>query len=254
MIAAGILDRSLQDFPITPEGTSGVKNFNYIQSAFNVKKDLTVFKSLYDYTHLAVLLPVLQPSMSRDVRRYLEQTLQTVAPHSTLSLVEIDPGAITGSIPKIPSDVDAVYLLPLFSQNQDHRMAQIIREINRRKLPSFALIGEKHVRMGAMAAIAPDHNSDALSRRLAINVLEILEGQDAGTLPVSASTYTDNFVVNVETLQKIDYYPGWAALKDVRLLNLDRRIQGLTLQLKGVILEALERNLALLAVRTNSLI
>jgi outer membrane protein TolC/ABC-type uncharacterized transport system substrate-binding protein len=254
VIAAGVLDRSLQGLPITAENTSGVKNFNYLQSTFNVKKDLTVFKSLYDYTHLCVLLPVLQPSMSRSVRRYLELTVQSVAPQSTLSIIEIDPGSMTKNIPEIPLDVDAVYLLPLFPQNQDHRMAPVIQEINDRKLPSFALMGEKHVRMGAMAAIAPDHNLEALSRRLAINVLEILEGQDPGTLPVSATTYTDNFVINVETLEKIDYFPAWAALEDVRLLNMDKRSQDLTLQLKEVIIEALERNLDLLAVRTDTLI
>ena len=49
-------------------------------------------------------------------------------------------------------------------------MAAVIREVNNRKLPSFALLGESHVRLGAMAAIAPARNISVMARRVAINV------------------------------------------------------------------------------------
>jgi outer membrane protein len=250
-IAAVVVDRKLQGLALTSEGTSGIKNFNYIQSNFDVEKDLRTFQSLYDYSHLAVLLPGVEAAMFHILYSYFGRTVKTVSPAAGFSFVEIDPGTITQDIPEIPSDVDAVYLLSFFSGQQGQPMEKIIRAVNHRKLPSFAMMGETHVRMGAMAAIAPDRNLDVMARRIAINVLDIFEGRDAGTLPVSASTYTENFVVNVETLQTIDYYPGWAALDSARLLNLDKLHQGVSLQLKGVILEALERNLDLLAAQTD---
>jgi len=97
-----------------------------------------------------------------------------------LSIVEINPGRIETEFPEIPPDADAVYLLPLFSKEKDEQMGEIIRAVNERQLPSFALMGEKHVRMGCMASIAPDQNFNAVSRRVAMNVLDILEGRDAG--------------------------------------------------------------------------
>jgi outer membrane protein TolC len=250
-VAAVVVDRKLQGLPLTSEGTSGITNFNYIQSGFDVKKDLQTFQTLYDFRHLAVVLPVIKTAMFHTLYSYFGRVVQQVSPNAAFSLVEIDLESVTGGIPEIPEDVDAVYLLPLFSGKEPLQITQVIQAVNQRKLPSFAMMGETHVRMGAMASIAPGRNLDIMARRVAINVLDILEGRDAGTLPVSAAAYTDNFVINIETLQAIDYYPGWNAMADARLLNLDKLHQGMSLQLKGVILEALERNLDLLTARTD---
>jgi len=250
-IAAVVVDRKLQGLPLTAEGTSGIRHFNYIQSGFDVKKDLQTFRSLYDFRHLAVVLPVIKTAMFHTLFSYFGRAVQEVSPDAAFSFVEIDPGSLEGRVPEIPAEADAVYLLPLFSGKAPLQIPAVIQAVNQRRLPSFAMMGETHVRMGAMASIAPGRNLDIMARRVAINVLDILEGRDAGTLPVSASVYTDNFVINMETLQAIDYYPGWAAMADARLLNLDKLHQGKSLQLKGVILEALERNLYLLAARTD---
>lgn len=252
VVTAGIIDRKLQGLHMTAGGASGIPNFNYIQTPFDVERDLKTFKSLFDYTHLAVLLPAGETTMFHTIYSYFGHVLETVSPAAKLSMVEIGPGDIEKGIPQIPPGVDAVYLLPLFSDNNDARMKDVIRAINERKLPSFALAGEKFVRMGAMAAIAPDRNFKAVSRRVAMNVLDILEGRDAGKLPVSVSSYTDNFVVNIETLGKIDYYPGWDALDKAHLLNLGKLHRGPGLQLKEVINEALARNLDLLVEKAGT--
>ena len=252
VIAAGIIDRKLQGLPITAAKTSGIPNFNYIKTHFDVERDFRTFKGLYDFKHLAVLMPIHQTTMFHTLYSYFGKTLEQVSPGATLSVVDIDAESIENDIPEIPPDVDAVYLLPIFSPNKDALMEKLIQAVNHRKLPSFALMGEKHVRMGAMSSIAPDRNLNAVSRRVAINVLDILEGRDAGTLPVTVHTYTENFVVNVETLRKIDLYPGWNALAGSRLINLEKLNQGPALQLKQVILEALERNLELLSARSDT--
>ncbi len=251
-IAATILDRRLQGLPLTPEGTSGIRNFNYIQTPFNIEKDLQTFQNLYNYKHLAVLIPAGETVMFHTLYSYFGKSVETVSPEARLSIVEIDPGNIAESVAGIPSDADAVYVLPIYPEEQEDQTIMLIQAVNKRRLPSFALIGEQHVRMGVMASIAPDRNFKALIRRIAINVLEILGGRDAGTLPVIVARYTDNFVVNVETLRKIDFFPGFNALEEARLLNLEKLRQGPKINLKGVILEALERNLALQLERVDT--
>lgn len=244
-IAATILDYRLQGLPLNSDGASGVRNLNYIQSPFDIEKDLKTFKTLYDYKHLAVLLPAGETIMFDTLSTYFSKAMETVSPASKISVVKIDPENIEKSVADIPPGSDAVYILPLYLEERPDRTEELIRAINERKLPSFALMGERHVRMGAMASIASEQNLNAMTRRIAINVLEILDGRDAGSLPVIVTAYSDNFVVNVETLRRIECYPEWKALEAARLLNLDKLRQGPEIELKSVILEALERNLDL---------
>ena len=49
VIAGVILDRRLQGLPMTADGTSGIDNFNYIQSPFDIEKDIATFKQLFDF-------------------------------------------------------------------------------------------------------------------------------------------------------------------------------------------------------------
>lgn len=245
VIAATILDRKLQGLPITPEGSSGIHNFNYIQSPFDIEKDLRTFKTLHDYTHLAILLPADKTLMAKTLYSYFGRAAEIASPGSKLSIVGIDPDTLEQSVADIPLQVDAVYVIPLLSEGSEDEEKQLLQALNKRRLPSFALIGEEHVRMGAMAAIAPEQNFNAMTRRVAINVLDILDGRNAGTLPVTVSPYADNFVINARTLHQIDYYPSWKAMEEAHILNLDKLQQGPKINLKGVILESLERNLNL---------
>ena len=252
VIAGTILDRKLQGLPLTPEGNSGIHNFNYIQSPFDIEKDLTTFKKLYNYKHLAILFNAREISMFHTLYSYFGKAVEKVSPAAKLSIVEIATNDIEKNIAGIPDRVDAIYVLPLFMGDNKDEQKTLIQAINHRKLPSFALIGEDHVRMGAMASIAPDRNIHAMARRVAINVLDIAGGQDAGKLPVIISKQSDNFVVNVGTCRQIDYYPAWTSFSTAHLLNLDGSQQGPKRHLRGVIGEALERNLSLQMEKMNT--
>lgn len=251
-IAATILDRKLQGLPVNEKGASGIHNFNYIQSPFDVERDLKAFKQLYDFKHLGVLAPSGQTLMFSTLINYFGKAVEAVSPSANLSFIEVDPDNIAESLSQISEHVDSVYILPLFPEEQSENEQKMITKVNQLGLPSFALVGEEHVQMGAMAAIAPDRNFDAMTRRIAINVLEISDGKNAGSLPVSVSKYADNFVVNVETLRTIKYYPRFKTLREARLLNLEKLHQGAEINLKGVVFEALERNLNLKIEQANT--
>ncbi len=245
VISGVILDRKLQGLPMTDNQTSGVANFNYVLSPFDIEKDLRTFKRLVDFRHLAVLYNPSEVHMFHYFWGYMGKVMEQISANTKFSLVEIYPETVEGSINDIPQDVDGIYLPPLFMNRNTEKHEEIIGLINTKKIPSFALLGEEDVRLGAMASIAPDQNIKAVNRRMALNVLSILRGKNAADLPVSVVSYTDNFVVNMETLQKINYYPDWQALNDARLINLGESSSGRRLNIKGVIAEALERNLDL---------
>lgn len=252
-IATAILDHKLQGLPITPEGTSGVRNFNFIESSFDIEKDLRTFKSLYDFKHLAILYNSKEIIMFHTILSAFGQAVERVAPSAKLSMIEIITHQIDESFSTLPVTVDSVYLPPVFLGDKDDEQMEIIKEINKRKLPSFALLGEEEVRMGVMASIAPDRNLKAMSRRVAINVLNIASGKDPGTMPVGVTQYTDNFVANIGTFRVIDYYPDWDVLNNAKLINFESEEHwGRPVDLKMVIGEALERNLDLQIEKLNT--
>ncbi|MEE4240839.1 MAG: TolC family protein [Desulfopila sp.] len=252
VIAAAILDRKLQGLPMTAEGTSGIDNFNYIESPFDVEKDLTTFKRLYDYKHLAVLLNARETLLFHTVFSHIGRAVDKVSPGARLSFVEIYPHKLAESMAAMPDDVDSVYLPPVFVQDEVGEQKKLIDLINERRLPSFALLGEENVRMGVMASIAPDRNINAMSRRIAINVLKIFSGTNGADLPVQLSQYTDNYVVNVATLEKIDFFPSWQVMSEARLINLDNERRGRRINLPGVIGEALRSNVILQIEQLNT--
>ena len=252
VIAGTVLDHKLQGLPQEENGTSGIDNFNYIQSPFDVEKDIKTFRKLYDFKHLAVVYEENQVTMFHLLYTYFGKVVESIDEGIKLTLTEINPDTISESLAALPETVDAVYLPPLFLGKQSDKLALLIEQLNRRRLPTFALLGEENVRSGAMASIAPDRNISAISRRIAINVLDIAAGRNAGNLPVKISQNVENFVVNVETLKRIDYYPSWSILNDARLINVEQEIDGSQLFLVDVIKEALQANLTLQIERLNT--
>ena len=194
--------------------------------------------------------------MFHNVFSYFGRVMERIAPDAKTSLVDIYHDKIEESVADIPEDVDCVYLPPVFIGKENDKQRELIRQVNLRKLPSFALLGEENVRMGAMASIAPDRNLNAMARRIAINLLDIADGQNAGDLPVRlARKISTIFVINAETLYEIDFYPSWNALSDARLINLTEMARsGRKLDLRSAIKEALERNLKLQIERFNTVI
>lgn len=245
VIAGAILDRNLQGVPMNGDGASGIGNFNYIESPFDVRRDLVTFQKLYQFKHLGVVYGSDETTMFHLLFTYFGKLVESLEGNIRLSMVEIEPGNIEGSLQAMPDDIDAVYLPPLFLGDKKHKMEKLIGLLNDKRLPTFALLGEESVRKGAMASIAPERNLHAMSRRIAINLLDIATGQDAGTLPVQVSHYVENFVVNVSTLRKIGHYPSWTILNEARLVRLGFEEEGEQLKLIDVIKEALRSNLSL---------
>lgn len=245
VIAAAILDPNLQGLRTTKAGTSGIDNFNYIQSPFNVEKDLATFKKLIDFKKLAILYRGDDDSMFHNIYNFLGRSVARVSPDAKVSIIDAGNRSAQESIELLDNDVDAVYLALTPTEDSAGHQYELIRLLNARKLPTFSLTGEKSVQAGALASIAPERNMKAISRRIAINLLNISQGQNAADQQVGIGEYTDNFVVNVGTMRLIGHYPSWDALEDARLTNLVGAEPGRNVTLRSVILEALQANLEL---------
>lgn len=251
-IAAAVLDRRLQGIIKTDRHTSGVHHFTYIESPFDIQKDLKTFKAIFEFKHLGVLINRDDMLMFPDLYGYLGKQLSIVHPEATFSLIEIDPKDPLFFAESIEPPVDAVYLTPALAGMDESLRKAFIQQLNNKKIPTFSLLGESDVQAGAMAAIAPNANMIAISRRIALDIMKIAEGTDPADLNVVIDTYGDNFVLNMATMKNVGIYPDWEIINRARIIIPDQAPGTDAVGLLDVIALGLEKNLDLISSRYNT--
>ena len=234
-IATITIDANLQDLPFSNQATSGINNFTYTQSPFDIKRDLEVFKEVYDFQQLGILMTETLATTDTDWEQFLKDELNINAQIITVQ----NNGNVSNW-----SNVDAVYVLPPLGMEATG-FANMVQQINERKLPSFALQGRILTEAGIMASVAPSTNLTVITRRVALNVSKVLEGINASELPVTVESYNEDFAINVSTAKKIGHYPNWSVLAKATLLYLGEVETDNIWNLKSTIFEALKKNLEL---------
>ncbi|MEL6944296.1 MAG: ABC transporter substrate binding protein, partial [Bacteroidota bacterium] len=221
----------------TNKVNSGIPNYTYIQSPFSIERDLAAFQAIRPFQHLGIFLP-------KDMESSLQTYLNAFSNGIDIQFIPIsnDPMA---DLNQLNENVDAIYILPnLYNSEADFQA--LIDGINARKLPSFSLIGRNDVEKGVLASISPSDYVNVYARRIAINVMKILEGQKAEDLPIQISGIEDDFVINVATMEQLEVYPPFEVLGKATLINLEPRV-GNQYTLQSAVAEALTNNLNLQA-------
>ncbi|MDH3689924.1 MAG: TolC family protein [Gammaproteobacteria bacterium] len=241
-IAAIIIDADLQGLPVD-DGTSGVRNLNYLAQFKNTERDVEVFRQLVSFDKLAVLVDkAIMQAMPQ-----LEEKGRLIAKENGIDL-HIAPVSDSAdeALAAIPADAQAVYVTPLqrFSQLEFNKL---IDGLIARRLPSFSLLGRQDVERGILASASPD-TSDAkkLARRIALNVQRILFGDDPGRFKVAFSQ-GERLSINMETARRIGFAPTWRFLTEAELINEEPEGLERTLSLSKAVREAVTVNLDLLA-------
>ena len=234
-IATITIDASLQDLPASNQTTSGVNNFTYSESPFDIKRDLEVFKEVYDFQRLGILMTEKLATANTNWQQFLKEEFNMDAQIITVE----NNGNVSNW-----SNIDAIYVLPPIGI-ESTAFIKLVEQINDKKFPSFALQGRSLTEAGIMASLAPQSNVTVITRRVALNVAKILEGTNASALPVAVETYHEDFVINVSTAKKIGHYPNWNVLAKATLLYLGEVETDNVWSLKSTIYEALRKNLEL---------
>lgn len=239
-IATTVLDIALQRAPLV-DGKSGVKNLSYLASPKSFERDLVAFREIVNFKHLGILitdtiierLPQLRESAAQASERY----------DLSFHLLPVGESA-EDALASLNDEISAVIVTPLvkMSEAEFTKLAQGLAE---RQLPSFSMHGRDEVELGLFASLAPSSDINRVGRRIAINVLSILTGEDAGTLPVGFSI-GERLVVNMDTARKIDLYPNWSTLSEAETINQYAVGNGRGLSLLSTVKEAVDANLDLL--------
>jgi outer membrane protein TolC len=148
-------------------------------------------------------------------------------------------------IKALPKETNAVYLDAVFKMSAE-QFRMLVDSLNARKLPTFGF-DQVDVEAGVLASLYP-RLIDRLSKRIALDIQQILLGVNASSLPVELLTGKGLFL-NLGTFNKLGLkILSWDVLTEatiVDLLKKDTSVQ--FVQLREVMMLALDSNQTLVA-------
>lgn len=215
---------------------SGISNFTYINSPFNIAEGINILKEICRCTKLAILT---HPNLSA-----IELSGENIYSDrdTEIDWIGLEPD-LSSTSSKIPDDAGGVYVLSPLTNYSSEEIKLFFDELIRRKLPSFSLLDVPMLEQGAYAAYAVSDNLTKIPRRIAINIEKIAEGKNPKDFPVHIESFTNQLVVNMETVNKMSIYPNWTLLDNALLVNVNKPNTTRVLSLKAAIAEGIQNNL-----------
>lgn len=241
VIAPFVIDAEIQKLPLK-EGTSGVNNLSYIDLLRRFDHDIQVFKNIAPFNHLTILTGNLMIQAIPELRKAARQIADKLAIDLSMVTIEKDVGE---ALENLSPSTDAVLIGPLLRVTPDD-FQKLVSELTKRRLPSFSFWGREEVELGILASMSPESSLQYLARNVAVKVLEILRGENAGTLDVAFAP-GEQLTINMATARAIDIYPSLSILTEADLLNEERKDIQRVLTLEKAVQEALTTNLDLAA-------
>lgn len=234
------------DFMNLSEGVrkSGIHNLSYVIAPLSYKNDLEVFKSLYDYKTIGIIIEdyiINELPVKNLFDTYFSDK------ESTYKFIPLSNN--TKSISTFLTDVDAVYFAGGNYLKEEQTI--LINEINERKLPSFNAFGIKNVEKGVLATNHSELNINQFFRRIALNIESIISGTNASELPLYVS-YNKKLTINHSTATQIDFPLRYSLIAIADFIGNPEKVDSeVSLSLVDVMNDVVNNNLALKVEKKN---
>ena len=151
----------------------GDKFFNPVQQSVD---DFVVFQRLVPgIKKTAILMNENYYKMHKDWNSIISARLKEKQANLDFVIVPMSTN-VKASLSKIPSDVDSVFVSPLFNLTQAQRK-EVYEYINNKKLPSFSAVGREDVDMGAMLGTSTFNVDKKLAEATSFNIHGVLHGK-----------------------------------------------------------------------------
>jgi len=240
VIAPWILDAELMEFPYK-DGTSGVKNLNYVNLSERTTREVQSFLEVVEFKKAAYLFNSSYLEAIPEIKTRGANLLKKIG----IDLQVIGVGkSIDSALSELSPDTEAVIVGPL-TQIPRTDFTRLIDELIKHKLPSFTSFDVNDVDRGIMASVIADV-SQQVARRVALNTQRILLGEEPGSMPVDISI-GEQLRINMATVRAIGVYPPWKVLIKAELLNEEITDLERKLSLNSAVQEAITVNLELAA-------
>ena len=216
---------------------SGISNYTFIQSPFDIKKDLETLVEISKGKKITVLVSPILETLDFDFKNYLS-TLTDAA----LEIVALnDNPQIT--LNAIGENTNAVYLMSPLARYSATQTKDLLDGITAKKLPCFSLLDNPTLNYGGYATYSSSENLQKIQRRIALDIAKIAEGKNPKDFPTKIETFTKQLIINMETVNKTGVYPSWDILGRATLININKADTDRKISLKSAIAEGLENNL-----------
>lgn len=230
---------TLQGLPVTAEQTSGKKNYVYISDLQRFDKSMNEIFTILPKKKIALVTDKIIAEgvpMLANPEFYGDNQVQ---------LITTD-GELEQLISKIPDDVGAVMLAPLPRLSKTDIEA-LLKFLIERRLPSVSFASDVGVGEGVLMAIGTDPaEAQRSSKRVALNVLSVVEGEQASALPVFMQ-FGRSFKFNEQTAKAIGFELPWEAslTAETYVNNTNVKNTSNSMTLNKAIEVALDKNIAL---------
>ena len=235
MIAGTILDRTIQNLSLQSDNSTGISNFSYIESWVRIKDDMLSFVQMFEFSHLAIVVP--QPLLDefKDIRQFL--TMDT----KNFDVSFVSAEANSNPLLQLPEDADAVVVFPLV-QHSSSEIEMFLTGLNQRGIPSLSISGPHYLELGATFTLTPQFTFQQLARQVALQVLKVTEGVNLKDISVIPDVKERTLVINMESLREMNQFPEWDTMANAILINVTE-MPGEIMTLQQAIAMALENNL-----------
>jgi outer membrane protein TolC len=187
--------------PYSDEGESLAPNLNFVVIPQRAAADVQSFRELVPFDTLTVAVTAVELQNMSGLDEALKRYERELGVKFLIAPITEDVAASMSEL----ASARAVYLTRLQRLGTEQRR-QLIAELNRRKIPTFSMLGHSDVELGALAGETPDIESQ-LVRRVALNLGKLMRGRAAAELPVLLSVDT-RLLVNARTAAAIGFVPG----------------------------------------------
>ena len=222
---------------------SGVRNLNYVMLGSDLQAYVKTFREIVPFDRLTVLILDAWQELGLDLEGVIQSEL---APLDLSEVWTVLVGSsIEETLARFPAETEAVYVtqLPRLDQVDFDRLVQ---GLIARRLPSFSSTGKIEVMAGLLATLGPQDETRRRARRVALNIQQVLLGEDPGELPVGYHR-EERMVINMATARAVGASPRYRTLLDAELLNQEVNQGARTLSLPSVVRESSLVNLDLAA-------
>lgn len=243
-IAGFVINESLQGMPRSLAGKSGKYNFTYVKQNYNAAKDLQTFNQILPVDSFVLVIDSLFKKHDSLIRSAFKAA--TLKP---FNIVYVNP---ENYAEKITGEIDTektkgFYVSPLASFSKDN-VTNFFQFMQNKKLATFSMNGDEYTKLGALAGFSSSEYPEIRSRRIALDVLKILDGQSAKSLPVNLPQVETNFVINENTANAIGLSPRFDLLSEADLVNYPQSLVDTGIKVydyQHALDTALEKNLAI---------
>ena len=219
------------------DGTSGIRNLNYLSAYADFSEDLDMLARLVDYSQLVLLI-------DENISSAIPKLRQTALDASLSRGVELSEVIHDGNdhdlVSMIPAGTDAVFVAAL-PRMPAAEFETLVESINAAGLPSYSFASVADVERGLLATNTEPRDIGRQSRLNALNMQAVMLGGRPEDQPI-AFTQRRQLTINMATARHLGLSPSFEVLSDSVLLNQDEQVSGAEFGLVEIARTALQAN------------